>query len=451
MTKPKAPSDETSIATVPRRSRSSARTLCNQHPAPAKSEPDDPRLTISGKGYGDEDYASGSGRTVRVFDPAAFRAALDEDDAPDDYMGPENERPVAQKRVRTFEDEVWARVVRKIVDDPCEGWRDVLVGDEAMVARLAKAAETAPHFAAVTDLIMRAVIASALTGERVRFPPVLMLSEPGVGKTHYAASIARAMGIRSVPLSLNVTSDRGQLSGLSSAWRGAKMGRFANTVLEGESASPLFLLDEIDKCSNIANENVAAVLLSVLEPENARNFVDEYLDVPIRLDQALWLASANDIQAIPPPLLSRMLVVEVPRPTDRAGEDDREGGRARCCRLRDRRRCRRSTDRVQRAPGEAGHRGSLSACGLRTSGNLDDRRRARRPRLHQGREAEIDRLYVLIAVGRHRDRGLRPQDYDIWRQHAGSTRIELDYLDATRLKRIKVKSIDAFERFSCQS
>ena len=315
MTKPKAPSDETSIATVPRRSRSSARTLCNQHPAPAKSEPDDPRLTISGKGYGDEDYASGSGRTVRVFDPAAFRAALDEDDAPDDYMGPENERPVAQKRVRTFEDEVWARVVRKIVDDPCEGWRDVLVGDEAMVARLAKAAEMSPHFATVTDLVVRAVIASALTGERVRFPPVLMLSEPGVGKTHYAASIARAMGIRAVPLSLNLTSDRGQLSGLSSAWRGAKMGRFAKTVLEGESASPLFLLDEIDKCSNIANENVAAVLLSVLDPENARNFVDEYLDVPIRLDQALWLASANDIQAIPPPLLSRMLVVEVPRPT----------------------------------------------------------------------------------------------------------------------------------------
>ena len=315
MTKPKTPSDETSIATVPRRSRSSARTLSRQHSAPAGPGSDDPRLTIGGRRCGHEDYASASGRIFRVFDPAAFRAALDEDDAAADYMGPEAERPVAHQRLRTSEDEVWARVVCRIAADPCEGWRDVLVGDEAMVARLTKAAETSPHFAAVTDLILRAVIASALTGERVRFPPVLMLSEPGVGKTHYAASIARAMGICSVPLALNATSDRGQLSGLSSAWRGAKMGRFAKTVIEGDSASPLFLLDEIDKCSNIANENVAAVLLSVLEPENARNFVDEYLDVPIRLDQALWLASANDIQAIPPPLLSRMLVVEVPRPT----------------------------------------------------------------------------------------------------------------------------------------
>ncbi len=78
----------------------------------------------------------------------------------------------------------------------------------------------------------------------------------------------------------------------------------------------MYLLDELDKPpALIAGKNTLDVLLSALEPENARAFVDKYLDIPIALDSALWPASANDTRAIPEPLLSRMLVVDVPKPT----------------------------------------------------------------------------------------------------------------------------------------
>ncbi len=254
---------------------------------------------------------------IRIFDPVAFSAALDEDEVLDDYLGPEEERPAAARRPRMVEEEVWARVMRRIVADPEEGYRSLLLGDEPTVLRLRIATATMPHFAAVTGIVERAVQTSAITGLPIRFPPVLMLSEPGLGKTHYARAVAAALGTRAVPIALNATSDRGQIGGSSPAWRGAKLGKFARTLIEGDTAAPLFLLDEIDKCSNIANENVAAILLSALEPENAREFVDEYVDLPMRLDQALWLASANDLHAIPAPLLSRLLVVEVPRPSER--------------------------------------------------------------------------------------------------------------------------------------
>ena len=251
---------------------------------------------------------------IRVFDRLAFVAALDEDD--DTFVGPEEERPLSSLRSRSTEDETWARLLRKIVADPTDGWRRLLVGDAAMAERLVAATATMPHFSTVTGIIERAVLTSASVGGPVSFPPVLMLSEPGLGKTHYASAVAGALGTRVVPIALNATSDRGLLGGSSPAWRGARMGRLAKAMLfECETASPVYLLDEIDKCTSIAGEDTASILLSALEPENARAFVDEYLDVPIRLDHALWLASANATATIPPPLLSRVLVVEVPMPS----------------------------------------------------------------------------------------------------------------------------------------
>jgi ATP-dependent Lon protease len=258
--------------------------------------------------------------SIRVFDPGAIEAALDEGDdgvgAQDDWVGPDDERPPVSRRSRSTEDEVWARLMRKILADPRRGLRDLLVGDAAMVDRLREATAALPHFAVVTGIVERAVLTSAATRDPIRFPPVLMLSAPGLGKSHYARVVAGALGTLVVPIALNATSDRGALGGSSPAWRGARMGRLAKALLlDGRSASPLFLLDEIDKASNIAGENVASILLSALEPENARAFVDEYVDVPIRLDHALWLAGANTTATISAPLLSRMLVVEVPMPS----------------------------------------------------------------------------------------------------------------------------------------
>ena len=81
------------------------------------------------------------------------------------------------------------------------------------------------------------------------------------------------------------------------------------------AASPFYLLDELDKSTKFSGENVVDVLLSAVEPENARAFVDEYLDLPIDLSHAFFLATANATDTIPDPVLSRVMVVEIPELT----------------------------------------------------------------------------------------------------------------------------------------
>ena len=141
----------------------------------------------------------------------------------------------------------------------------------------------------------------------------------GVGKTFYCRAVAQAMSTTCVPIAINGTSDRGALGGLSAVWRGAKMGKIARGLLiDSVTAAPLFLLDELDKPpALIAGENTLDVLLSALEPENARSFVDEYLELPIALDSALWLASANDTRENPGP---------APQPHDRGRRPQTDAG-----------------------------------------------------------------------------------------------------------------------------
>jgi ATP-dependent Lon protease len=114
---------------------------------------------------------------------------------------------------------------------------------------------------------------------------------------------------------MNATSDRFQLSGLSSFWRHSRMGKLAKGLLECPTASPLFAFDELDKATRISGDNVVDVLLSVLEPESAKAFVDEYIGLPVDLSYALFLATANSTQPIPAPILSRLTVIEIPDPS----------------------------------------------------------------------------------------------------------------------------------------
>ena len=258
------------------------------------------------------------GRPVRLYDPAAFRRAIGDDD---DYVGPEDERP-STSHLRMTEDDLRVHRLRRILDDPRGPTRPSLHGSPAMAARLVAATASMKHFDAVIGIVERAVLQSAFTGRPLRMPPILMVSPPGLGKTFYCRALAEALRTTCIPIAINGTSDRGKLGGLSPVWRGAKTGKIAQGLLvDSATAAPLYLLDEIDKPpALIAGENTLDVLLSALEPENARAFVDEYLDIPIDLGSALWLASANDVSAMPTPLLDRMLVVEVPWP-------DRDGAR----------------------------------------------------------------------------------------------------------------------------
>ncbi len=263
------------------------------------------------------------GAPVRVFDPDALRAAIEEEECPDDgYLGPEDERPPPSPPSRSTEEDVRARRLHKILADPRGPYRPALHGTWAAAERLSGVTGSMLHFSAVTGVVERSVRQSAYTGRPLSLPPILMVSAPGLGKSFYCRALAEALRTTCVPIAINGTSDRGALGGLSLSWRGAKMGKIAaGLLIHSVTAAPIFLLDEIDKPPQLnSGEHTLDVLLSALEPENSRAFVDEYLDFPIDLRSALWLASANDVSAMPTPLLDRMLVVEVPWP-------DRDGAR----------------------------------------------------------------------------------------------------------------------------
>ncbi len=331
---------------------------------------------------------------IRVYDRLAFVAALDEDD--DTFVGPEEERPLSSMRSRSTEDETWARLLRKIVADPTDGWRRLLVGDAAMAERLVAATATMPHFSTVTGIIERAVLTSASAGGPVRFPPVLMLSEPGLGKTHYAAP-SQARSGRASSRSRSTPHPTAACSGAPPR-RGAARGWVASPRRHAVSSARPRRRSTSSTRSTSAPASPArtraSILLSALEPENARAFVDEYLDVPIRLDHALWLASANATATIPPPLLSRDARRGGPDAVPRPGEGHRAvRSRPRPCGLPIADDARRPAYRAHRAQGPSGDRGRPSIRGLRGA-----RRRVRRS-TSEGAWPSFEWLRARRAIG----------------------------------------------------
>jgi ATP-dependent Lon protease len=107
-------------------------------------------------------------------------------------------------------------------------------------------------------------------------------------------------------------SDIATLTGLSPAWKGARIGRLASEILLGDTASPFFVLDEIDKLSNWGATAPHDVLLTLLEAETARTFRDELLDLPFRADRAFWALTSNNRDTLPAPLTDRLLIVDIP-------------------------------------------------------------------------------------------------------------------------------------------
>ena len=105
------------------------------------------------------------------------------------------------------------------------------------------------------------------------------------------------------------------LSGSASTWAGAKTGKVASALVNGSVANPLILLDELDKASGSHQHDPLGSLYQLFERDTAKSFVDEFLDVPLDASNVIWVGTANNLNSIPAPILSRMAVYEVPAPT----------------------------------------------------------------------------------------------------------------------------------------
>jgi ATP-dependent Lon protease len=175
--------------------------------------------------------------------------------------------------------------------------------------------EDCPNFSEVLDDLSRYLGLALAGGAGFNVMPVLLLGDPGVGKTHFGKRLASVLGTEFEFISMNAISAGFIITGSSSTWRGAKCGKVAERLVRGQYANPVVLLDEVEKATGSTQSDPTAALYQLLEPETSRAFHDEFIDVDLDASQVFWVLTANSLEGIPSPLLSRMAVYEVPAPT----------------------------------------------------------------------------------------------------------------------------------------
>lgn len=183
------------------------------------------------------------------------------------------------------------------------------------IASLDALREDCPNFDEVLDDLARYLRLAHAGNRGFNVMPILLLGGPGVGKTHFARRLAKAMGTEFELISMNALSAGFVITGSSASWRGAKCGKVAERLVRGQFANPVVVLDELEKATGSSQSDPLAALYQLLEPETARAFRDEFIDVEIDASQICWVLTANSTEGIPAPLLNRMAVYEVPAPT----------------------------------------------------------------------------------------------------------------------------------------
>ena len=171
-----------------------------------------------------------------------------------------------------------------------------------------------PNFAEVLDDVRRQLALCEDSRDALEITPLLLLGPPGVGKTHFARELARLLGTGMGFLSMSSLTAGWVLSGASSQWKGARPGKVFETLVDGQYANPVMVVDEIDKAGGEHAYDPLGALYGLLEPGTALAFTDEFAEVAIDASQVIWVATANDERAIPEPILNRMNVYAVRSP-----------------------------------------------------------------------------------------------------------------------------------------
>jgi ATP-dependent Lon protease len=171
-----------------------------------------------------------------------------------------------------------------------------------------------PNFSDVLDDVRRQLALCEDSHDALEITPLLLLGPPGVGKTHFARELSILLGTGMGFVSMSSMTAGWVLSGASSQWKGARPGKVFETLVDGQYANPVMVVDEIDKAGGEQAYDPLGALYSLLEHDTAEAFTDEFAEVAIDASQVIWVATANDARNIPDPLLNRMNVYEVQAP-----------------------------------------------------------------------------------------------------------------------------------------
>ena len=208
------------------------------------------------------------------------------------------------------------KVGKRVICDAMErdGVRDVPDGVVAAKRLDAKKLEFENLVEPLERLQTDLILASKMDPAEFRVSPLLLLGEPGIGKTFLATQLAEVLGVPCEKVTAGGAQGGFQLSGSDSSWNGSKPGAVFELLARSPSASPVLVIDEVEKIGSDARYPMMPVLLDLLDAGTAKSFRDDYFGMQFDASHLVVVLTANSIKDVPAPLLSRVEVFTVPQP-----------------------------------------------------------------------------------------------------------------------------------------
>lgn len=212
---------------------------------------------------------------------------------------------------KTDDEKDHARFLNKILDSGVLRQPPDQVEPDALLGLRAEF----PNFHEPIRFLAEQAAYARLCGQPFQPPAMLFTGPAGVGKTRFAAALAKVLGEHNEVINMASQSCGFTLAGMDRGWSSARPGMVFTALMHGTGLAPVILLDEIDKANQDSRSSPTGPLYALLEQDTARSFRDEYAGFPVDASHVVWLATANDTAPLPAPMLSRFRVFEIPMPS----------------------------------------------------------------------------------------------------------------------------------------